>query len=194
MSWFRRRSEPRFKPRSKPWPGYGALVLLIALTACGFRPLYGPQAGYDSSLAELASVAVSRIPDRMGQILQNDLRDRLTPRGAPANPRYRLGVSMLTLREGVAFEKDESVTRFNITVSASYQLIEIATGSVLSSGATRSVAAFNVVQSEFANISAEADAERRAALAVGENIWIRLGVYFAKVNDERATARRGERG
>ena len=96
----------------------------------------------------------------------------------------------MTLREGVAFEKDESVTRFNLTVSASYQLVEIGTGSILSSGATRSVAAFNVVQSEFANISAEADAERRAALAVGENIWIRLGVYFAKVND----ARRGERG
>ncbi len=170
---------------SKPWPGYGALVLLAALTACGFRPLYGPQAGYDSSLAELASITVSRIPDRTGQILQNDLRDRLTPRGAPANPRYRLGVSMLTQREGVAFEKDESVTRINLTLSASYQLTEIATGSVLSSGATRSVAAFNVVQSEFANISAEADAERRAALAVGENIWIRLGVYFSKVSDER---------
>ena len=92
---------------------------------------------------------------------------------------------MVKQTEGLAFEKDESVTRINLTLSASYQLTEIATGSILSAGATRSVAAFNVVQSEFANISAETDAERRAALSVGENIWIRLGVYFSKVNDER---------
>lgn len=181
MSCFR----PRARRRSKPWPRYGGLALLAVLTACGFRPLYGPHAGYDSSLAELASIAVSAIPDRTGQILRNDLRDRLSPRGTPTNPRYRLAVSMVKQTEGLAFEKDESVTRINLTLSASYQLTEIATGSILSAGATRSIAAFNVVQSEFANISAETDAERRAALSVGENIWIRLGVYFSKVNDER---------
>lgn len=161
------------------------MVFLAGLTACGFRPLYGPQAGYDASLVELASVTIVPIPDRLGQILHNDLRDRLTPRGAPLNPRYRLAVSMAKQKEGLAFEKDESVTRFNLTVSASYRLTEIATGSVVTAGSTRSVAAFNVVQSEFANISAEADAERRAARAVGENIWIRLGVYFSQVIDGR---------
>ena len=164
---------------------YFALALLAALTACGFRPLYGPQAGYDASLAELASVKILPIPDRVGQVLHNKLRDRLSPRGAPLNPRYRLGVTMAKQKEGLAFEKDESVTRFNLTLSASYQLTEIASGNVLTSGSTRSVAAFNVVRSEFANISAESDAERRAARAVGENIWIRLGVYFSQVIDER---------
>ncbi len=177
MSWFR--------SRFRPWSRYGALVVLAGLTACGFRPLYGPQGGYDASLAELASVRVLPIPDRIGQVLHNSLLDRLTPRGAPLNPRYRLAVNMARQKEGLAFEKDESVTRFNLTVSASYQLTEIATGSVVTAGSTRSVAAFNVVQSEFANISAEADAERRAARAVGEDIWIRLGVYFSQVIDGR---------
>lgn len=161
------------------------MAVLAVLTACGFRPLYGPQGGYDASLAELASVRVLPIPDRIGQVLHNNLLDRLTPRGAPLNPRYRLAVSMAKQKEGLAFEKDESVTRFNITLSARYQLTEIASGSVVTAGSTRSVAAFNVVQSEFANISAEADAERRAARAVGEDIWIRLGVYFSQVIDGR---------
>lgn len=160
-----------------------ALFLLTGLTACGFRPLYGPQGGYDSSIAELASVRVLPIPDRVGQILHNNLRDRLTPRGAPREPRYRLGVSIVKQKEGLAFEKDESVTRFNLTLRATYQLSEIGTGNVVATGSTRAVAAFNVVQSEFANISAEADAERRAARAAGEDIWIRLGVYFSKVVD-----------
>lgn len=160
-----------------------ALILLTGLTACGFRPLYGPQGGYDRSIAELASVRVLPIPDRVGQILHNNLRDRLTPRGAPRDPRYRLGVSIVKQKEGLAFEKDESVTRINLTLRATYQLSEIGTGSVVATGSTRAVAAFNVVQSEFANISAEADAERRAARAAGEDIWIRLGVYFSQVVD-----------
>ncbi|MCH8181738.1 MAG: hypothetical protein IID55_01000 [Proteobacteria bacterium] len=161
------------------------MVLLAGLTACGFRPLYGPQGGYDASLAELASVRVLPIPDRIGQVLHNSLLDRLTPGGAPLNPRYRLGVSMVKQKEGLAFEKDESVTRINLTLSATYQLTEVATGNIVTAGSARSVAAFSVVRSEFANISAEADAERRAARAVGEDIWIRLGVYFSQVIDGR---------
>ena len=161
------------------------MVLLAGLTACGFRPLYGPQGGYDASLAELASVRVLPIPDRIGQVLHNSLLDRLTPGGAPLNPRYRLGVSMVKQKEGLAFEKDESVTRINLTLSATYQLTEVATGNIVTAGSARSVAAFSVVRSEFANISAEADAERRAARAVGEDIWIRLGVYFSQVMDGR---------
>ena len=161
------------------------MVLLAGLTACGFRPLYGPQGGYDASLAELASVRVLPIPDRIGQVLHNSLLDRLTPGGAPLNPRYRLGVSMVKQKEGLAFEKDESVTRINLTLSATYQLTEVATGNIVTAGSARSVAAFSVVRSEFANISAEADAERRAARAVGEDIWIRLGVYFSEVIDGR---------
>lgn len=161
------------------------MVLLAGLTACGFRPLYGPQGGYDASLAELASVRILPIPDRIGQVLHNSLLDRLTPGGAPLNPRYRLGVSMVKQKEGLAFEKDESVTRINLTLSATYQLTEIATGNIVTAGSARSVAAFSVVRSEFANISAEADAERRAARAVGEDIWIRLGVYFSQVIDGR---------
>ena len=171
--------------RSRPWSRFCALVLLAGLTACGFRPLYGPQGGYDASLAELASVRVLPIPDRIGQVLHNSLLDRLTPGGAPLNPRYRLGVSMVKQIEGLAFEKDESVTRINLTLSATYQLTEIATGNIVTAGSARSVAAFSVVRSEFANISAEADAERRAARAVGEDIWIRLGVYFSQVIDGR---------
>ena len=165
------------------WSKLGVLILLGGLAACGFRPLYGPQAGYDRSLDELASISIAPIPDRVGQILRNELRDRLTPRGVPRDPRYRLAIAMEQRKEGLAFEKDESVTRFNLTVRASYRLVDVETGSLLTSGSTRSVAAFNVVLSEFANIAAQADAESRAAKAVGEDIWIRLGVFFSRVID-----------
>ena len=168
------------------WSKLGLLIVLGGLAACGFRPLYGPQAGYDQSLEEFASISIAPIPDRIGQILRNELRDRLTPRGVPRSPRYRLAIVMGQTKEGLAFEKDETVTRFNLVVRATYQLVDVETGTVLTSGAARSVAAFNVVLSEFANIAAEADAESRTAKAVGEDIWVRLGVFFSRVIDARS--------
>ena len=58
--------------------------------------------------------------------------------------------------------------------------MDAASGDVLTNGIVRAVAAFNVVQSEFANIAAENDAEARAARDVSEEIRNRLGVYFSQ--------------
>ena len=157
-----------------------AMGSVLALAACGFQPLYGRRSDDDRSLVEMAAIDVLPVPDRIGQILRNELSDRLTPRGVPAVPRYRLGVSMSRSREGLAIERDESATRINLTVRVSYRLMDAASGDVLTNGIVRAVAAFNVVQSEFANIAAENDAEVRAARDVSEEIRNRLGVYFSQ--------------
>ena len=47
----------------------------LIISGCGFKPLYGtPESGESASL-ELASVRVDPIPDRVGQILRNELTD-----------------------------------------------------------------------------------------------------------------------
>ena len=160
--------------------------LFLLLAACGFQPLYGERGGRDQALVEMASIAVGPIADRLGQIVRNELRDRLTPRGVPISPLYRLAVFVNTRREAVAFNDDESVTRFNFTLNARYVLTEVASGQVIVSGSTRSVAAYNVVLSEFANLAAENDAKARAARDISEEIRTRLGVYFSQRIDEQA--------
>ena len=42
----------------------------------------------------------------------------------------------------------------------------------------RAIAPYNVVDSQFATLSAERDAQERAAREVGEDIRTRLGLYF----------------
>ena len=59
-------------------------------------------------------------------------------------------------------------------------LADARNGTTVSSGTTRSVAAFNVVRSDFATLSAERDAERRAVRDVGDEISTRLAVFFAR--------------
>lgn len=155
-------------------------ALALALAACGFQPLYGERERGAETLAALALVRIAPIPDRLGQVIRNHLLDIVTPRGRPSEPRYRLTVKLRKTKEGLAFEQDESVTRFDVIVAADYRLAEIAGGDTIAKGTARSIASYNVVRSDFANIAAERDAELRLARELSDEIALRLSVAFGR--------------
>jgi LPS-assembly lipoprotein len=152
-----------------------SLTLFIA--ACGFHPLYGGATG-DIRKLELSQIAVTPIESRTGSELRNELIDRLTPDGEPAYPQYRLDIALHEVREGLAIQKDASVTRWNYKLTGSYQLFDLGTGKVVTRGAATSTVAYNVVDSQFATLSAEQDAQRRAALDLGDELGLRLALFF----------------
>ena len=158
------------------WSSGAVAALAMALAACGFQPLYGEREQGVEAVAALAEIRIGPIPDRLGQVVRNHLLDLLTPRGAPAEPRYRLSVRLRKTKEGLAFEQDESVTRFDVTIAADYELIEIAGGGTVARGTARSIASYNVVRSDFANTAAERDAELRLARELSDEISLRLAV------------------
>lgn len=153
---------------------------LLVLAGCGFRPLYGQRADGTSTVAQLESIAIGPMPGRLGQLLRNDLLDRLNPRGRPERPRYRLDVELSRFREGLAIRKDEQITRANLRLTASYQLRDLSSGQPALRGRTQSTASFNLVRSDFANVIAEQDAERRGARQLSDQIMTRLAVFFSR--------------
>ena len=157
-----------------------SLMVLPAMVACGFEPLYGQRAGGDSVVAHAAAIEVMAIPDRLGQVVRNHLRDGLTPYGVPDAPRYRLSVTLRKTEEGIAFQKDDAVTRYNVILWASYDLVEVATGARVTKGLVRSIAAYNVVRSDYATIAAARDAEARVAEAVSDEIQTRIAIDLAR--------------
>ena len=157
-----------------------ALMAVPVMTTCGFEPLYGQRGGGDSVVAHIAGIEVMAIPDRLGQVVRNHLRDGLTPYGAPDTPRYRLHVTLRKTEEGIAFQKDGAVTRFNVTLFASYDLVEVATGARVTQGLVRSIAAYNVVSSDYAAIAAARDAEARVAEGVSDEIQTRIAIDLAR--------------
>ncbi|MSP20938.1 MAG: hypothetical protein EXQ93_05345 [Alphaproteobacteria bacterium] len=152
----------------------------IALAACGFQPLYGSRADGPHIQSELDDTFIRPVDQRVGQILRNDMLDLITPLGEPARPRYVLNVEMVESKEGLALERDATVTRFNLTLTANYDLQDARTGEGLNAGTVRATAAYNVLRNEFSNVSAERDAEARAARVVAEEIKTRLSIYFAR--------------
>ena len=156
----------------------GLILVLFLLPGCGFKPMYG-ETSADPALQEtFAGIEIAPIPDRIGQVVRNHLLDRINPYGQPSAPDYVLHIQLVQLTEGFGFRSDESITRESLTLEASFRLTDRETGEVVLEDLVRSVHTYDVVQSDFANFSAQTDAEARTALQVSELITANLGMFF----------------
>lgn len=185
---------------------FGVLALgggaALALPGCGFRPLYAPADGNGDGdgpavAAELATVRVSRIPERFGQLLRRGLEHRLA-RGAsasgPASPaRYELRVSPALAVEGVGFTRDGTATRSRYVASGNWVLLRLGPPQQqIAAGVERTTDAFNVPTSQFFASDASRDAaERRLTEALADQIVSRLAVEFRRRLDAAAAAPAG---
>jgi LPS-assembly lipoprotein len=157
--------------------GFG-LAVAAALSGCGFRPLYAVGTTPEGVNSYFTQVFVEPIPGRQGVHLRNQMMDALTPEGTPSSAAYRLSIKLVDVKEGLAIKENTQITRYNYSLSAKYELRDAVSGEVLDHGTARAIAAYNVADSQFATQSAERDAQERAAREAGEDIRLRLGLYF----------------
>ncbi len=157
------------------------VAIALALSACGFTPLYG---GADSQsmspVDHMAAIRIAPLPDRIGQQMHNLLRDRLNPIGQPREPVYALGLRLSESRQELGIRKDETATRANLNLSAQFTLSFIQTGDPLYRGHVNSVSSYNILTSPFATGFSEADARSRALRELADGIRTRLGIYFSR--------------
>ena len=163
----------------RPWL-WLFMAALGFLASCGFKPLYGENELSASVVEDLASAYVEPIPDRIGQLVHNELLHRMTPLGAPAEAKYILKVKLKEVRDDVAIRQDESITRVNYRLTAIFELTSLADDTVLLVGNAWSMTAFDRVQSDFATIVAQEDAQARLAKDVAEEIKMRIAVHLGR--------------
>lgn len=155
------------------------VALLVSLGACGFRPLYGGS-GNIAINQQLALIQVTTIEDRIGQQVHNLLLDRLNPSGRPLKPLYTLNVRTAVNTEEIGLKFTEEATRARLTLRATFFLTEDVSGRIIAEGTVRSVNSYNISESEFARVTSEADAKKRAAREVSDEIKTRLSLYFSQ--------------
>ncbi len=157
-----------------------SLVFMSLITACGFQPLYGEQTQNAKVTGKLASTYVMPIDSREGQFVRNELLDRITPKGIPQRAKYRLQVRLNEGKQGLAIDQDSSTNRYNLTLTAKYTLFAANGKDVIHKGSAQSIASYNVVTSDFANLSAEQNAQKRSALVLAEKIHRQISVFFSR--------------
>lgn len=153
--------------------------LAAGLSACGFRPLYQVPSSTTGAAADLSSVEVAPAQNRLTQQVRNNLLDRLTPRGA-SSTRYVLSLGVGEQETGVLVTRSDTVTRDNLVVTTGYILTDKSTGTQVLKGQVNSIAAYNVVQNDFSNLTAEQAARANAARELADQIRERLAAYFQK--------------
>lgn len=164
------------------------MLSALAPTACGFRPLHAPQGPQDVSvLSDLAYVTVATVDERNAQLVRNRLVELFSVAGYRVRPVYRLIINVAETEEGLGFQRDDSVTRYNLRFSGQFQLIDERSGESVFAGSSRSIAAYNVVRSDYANLIAQRDARERAARAVAEDIHIQIAVFFRRLRERGGT-------
>jgi LPS-assembly lipoprotein len=148
----------------------------LALSACGFHPLYGSIDGGPG--IDLSSIYVKPIPERTGYVLRNELLDLFDSMGNPDGAKYRLEIELRTEKVPLGFLENAQITRYNFYLTANYALVLTTTNKAVKRGAARTITSYNVVTSPYATVTAEKDAQDRAARDVAETIRTELAVYL----------------
>ncbi len=174
-----RRQQPIALSRRRFLRLAGLSTTAAVLSNCGFRPLYGRR-GSSPAAVELAAIGIGYVSDRLSQNLRNDLIERLTPFGEPAQARYGLFIETSQSSGALAIQSDSTITRYNLTVNATFVLTDRAGGQRLYQGSARAVGSYDAVRSDFATLTAEQDSARRTVREVAEDIRSQLTAFFSR--------------
>lgn len=155
-----------------------ALVVSVGLTACGFQPIYSEYGG-TAVATELRSIEIAPIKKHgIGREVYTNLINEFAADSAGSTSPYILKISLEEISEGLAVEEDAAVTRYNYQLFGDYSLIDRGTNKVLFKGSSRSITAYNVVDNQFATLTAKRDAKARAAKDLSQAVKLRLSLYF----------------
>ena len=164
----------------KRWVRSVAILPALALGACGFQPLYGTlDSGMGVGMA-LSEVYVDPIPDRVGYELRNNLLDLFNATGRADTASYRLKLYLTGAEDAVVLQPNTAITRYNVTLRAHYDLVPKGKTESVKSGEVTAFAAYNVAAAPFlyATVTAQRDAQNRAASDIAERIHVELAVYL----------------
>jgi LPS-assembly lipoprotein len=167
----------RLRRPGTPRPAVLALAWSLALSGCGWAPLYAdPQSGPASS--ELRAIRVDPIPERAGQRLEMALRNSLNPTGEPTPARYRLATSLSVSLSDLGLISQGTATLGRVDLFATYHLIDLKSGTVLQTNTVHTQNAFALDPNQYSTVVGENDAGLRGVVELDREIVTRLTLFL----------------
>lgn len=173
MSWSRRRA-------LSAGTLIGSLFAAVMLGGCGFKPLYGSNAGDPDAAAKLAQVDINTIPNRQGQILRNRLIDRFYIAGYPSQTVYRLDISVESRTDKLSLKNDASTERGSLTSTANFHLIEKATNKVVAQGTSQAQIGYTVLEEQYGGVATVNELRERSLEQIADDITLRVATALGR--------------
>ncbi len=165
-----------------------ALSLLIAgaLSGCGFTPMHGA-----SAAAPLADINIdlkkgsSVVDNQAGFFVLQRMRDRI---GNPsdASP-YLLEITPIYRRRRLGLTNADVASRYDISVTAQWALVDAKTGKKLDRGRAASIVTFAAPDGPFGVITADNVGVEQAAQETADKLIIDLARYFSSKKAQAKT-------
>ena len=171
------------------------MAMVVFISGCGFEPLYVEKKSssewyydseFDTSITEeMAKVKVELIQDRVGQLIRNDLLDKLSPKGQPKTPKYYLKVTSVEKEEiDQALRNDITATRKKVIYKAHY-VLNNAQHQKLLNGSSVAYLGYDILRDPYSTTFAQKKNEKNAAKIIANDISLRLGAYFHSLQTKR---------
>lgn len=160
---------------------FALVALALALSGCGFHPLYAPSGPHDWD-PDLAAIAVTPIRDRSGQILELELRESLNPGGISVRPRWNLETVLNVSRADLGIQRNATATTSEVTVTAQFEVQDARTHATIYTSSSAAVGDFDLVDDAYATQVAANAARDRAIEEVAQEMTMRLAIF---VRDQR---------
>jgi LPS-assembly lipoprotein len=149
----------------------------VVLGGCGFRPVFGPQADAAGHI-ELGAIDVPILGGRSGQLLRQALVERIERAGGSSPKLYDLVVSYTSSAEGIATQRDSSISRYRMTGSATWVLVtQDVLRRTVAKGVARAADGYNPIGVQFFGTELEIEqVQRRMVEQVAEQLVLQLAL------------------
>ena len=141
---------------------YLLILPFLALTACGFTPVYGTNS---NASVLLNSVLVQEPKNREGYSLTKQIEKRL---GRATDPRFNLGVSVTTSEAALNVDSTGNINRYNVLGLIEYTLRDTQTGQIAASGRVDSFTGYSASGTTVSAQAAKEDAQERLMIILAD--------------------------
>jgi LPS-assembly lipoprotein len=150
------------------------LASALALSGCGFTPLYG-QGAMSSALDDV----VVELPthSRAGYLVQQKVNDALGRHSDHGS--WKLTLEVYTKRTARGVRVNNVASRYELNMTVDMVLTDAATGKVALKDTINAASTYDSADQPYAGLAAEQDGEVRAAGVAADLIRLRLSRYFA---------------
>jgi LPS-assembly lipoprotein len=157
-----------------------AMLGLLALAACGFKPVYGVDSAGKSPAAvqQFAAIEIPPMPNRLGQQMRNLLIDSLHPSGAATDYRFRLDTSVTEAVVDLGLQQNSTSTRGQVRLTVRYALVDNSSGKAVLRETLRTSTGYNILINQFSSVLSQDDAEAQGLQQIADDMTLHLAMYF----------------
>ena len=159
---------------SKTLPAAVLVMAALALSGCGFTPLYGPQ----TVSKGLSAIEVVAPPGRAGYLVREKLDDAFA-RDVNVLPSHRLIYTIEERRYARGVRVDNVANRYELSLTANWRLMDSKTGQAVRAGTTSAAVTYDSADQPYASIAAQEDSQERAATELARRIQMELATWLA---------------